>query len=554
MSDYSLEQLEGAIKLAYEEGNTEAVNSLSEYYLYQRKKEKEEFSEYKPTTMADVPKQLSSTYESGKQAFLENAQEFGEEALSGQYGTPKEAVLRGVGKAAPVVGSAFEAAAKTVGQGLSLITYDPLEKWVAEQAKGIAFEIKESPSFRKGVAAAKKGIEHWNEFSEKEPEAASRVEDYFNVATLSIPPTKVKPFTEGMDRAANAATAAGVKQAKQRRDRFVYNIISPLKKDKSDILRTKTTGFFRTFTVTPSEFEKEIIEAVAKVPTIKAGATFTDNSKALKEAIDKSAVSLIDDLKKAGNPSVDKDALLIDLQNSLEAVLDHEDFIIEGGSPKMAKAFVDKAMSFISESDGTAIGVLQARKNLDEFLNSKQVSLDADYLNSKRSALKLVRDKLNEYVDKSVPEVDVKSKLRKQYLMYNAWDNLSDRALDEAANGILRTYRNIQIASGTKLPTTPLALAATASAGAGFLGGGLLVPIGATGAAAGVGALSIKGLASPAFKKQIGSLLRLTNDAIKKSKSVEMVEQLKADRLILISLLQNPTEEDQKVPYKGAQN
>ena len=38
------------------------------------------------------------------------------------------------------------------------------------------------------------------------------------------------------------------------------------------------------------------------------------------------------------------------------------------------------------------------------------------------------------------------------------------------------------------------------------------------------------------------------------SKSVEMVEQLKADRLILISLLQNPTQEDQKVPYKGAQN
>lgn len=550
----TLQQIEKAIKLAYEENNIEAVNSLVEFYNNQRATEKQEFTEYEPTKLVDVPKQLSSSYETGKQSFAENMGEFADEALSGQYKSRNEALLRGVGKAAPVVGSAFEAGLKTAGQGLSLLTPDPIENWFAERAKGLAFELKESNAFREGLAAAKKGLSYWNEFSEKDPETASRVEDYFNVATLGVPPTKLKPVTEGMDRAANAMTAAGVKQAKKKRDTFIYNITSPLKKEKKDIARTKTTGVFRKFKVTPSDFDKEVIEVVAKIPTIKAGATFTDNAKALQVHIDKTAATLIDDLQKAGNPQINKQDLIVDLQQSVDGLVASSDFVIEGGNKKLTQAFVEQAIDFVSKSDGTAIGVLQARKDLDKFLNSKQISLDAEYLNSKRTALKLVRDKLNEYVDKSVPDVNVKSKLREQYLMYNAWDNLSDRAMDEAVNGILRTYRNIQIASGTTMPTTPLALAATASAGGAFLGSGAIIPVSfAIGGAAG-GALSWRALSSPQTKKAMGSLLRLTNEAIKKSKSVEMVEQLKADRLILISLLQNPTQEDQKVPYKGAQN
>lgn len=550
----TLQQIEKAIKLAYEENNIEAVNSLVEFYNNQRATEKQEFTEYEPTKLVDIPKQLSSSYETGKQSFAENMGEFADEALSGQYKSRNEALLRGVGKAAPVVGSAFEAGLKTAGQGLSLLTPDPIENWFAERAKGLAFELKESNAFREGLAAAKKGLSYWNEFSEKDPETASRVEDYFNVATLGVPPTKLKPVTEGMDRAANAMTAAGVKQAKKKRDTFIYNITSPLKKEKKDIARTKTTGVFRKFKVTPSDFDKEVIEVVAKIPTIKAGATFTDNAKALQVHIDKTAATLIDDLQKAGNPQINKQDLIVDLQQSVDGLVASSDFVIEGGNKKLTQAFVEQAIDFVSKSDGTAIGVLQARKDLDKFLNSKQISLDAEYLNSKRTALKLVRDKLNEYVDKSVPDVNVKSKLREQYLMYNAWDNLSDRAMDEAVNGILRTYRNIQIASGTTMPTTPLALAATASAGGAFLGSGAIIPVSfAIGGAAG-GALSWRALSSPQTKKAMGSLLRLTNEAIKKSKSVEMVEQLKADRLILISLLQNPTQEDQKVPYKGAQN
>ena len=38
------------------------------------------------------------------------------------------------------------------------------------------------------------------------------------------------------------------------------------------------------------------------------------------------------------------------------------------------------------------------------------------------------------------------------------------------------------------------------------------------------------------------------------SKSKEMIEQLKADRLVIISLLEQPQDETQRIPMKGAAN
>ena len=138
--------------------------------------------------------------------------------------------------------------------------------------------------------------------------------------------------------------------------------------------------------------------------------------------------------------------------------------------------------------------------------------------------------------------------------MYKAFDNLADKSTKLASTSLARAYVNAKRVTGMAIPTTPLAMAATASAGTAALSSGWLAF--ATGTLAlGTGAVvTSRMLKGPTAKKGLGVLLGQVSKAIKMSKSKEMIEQLKADRLVIISLLEQPQDETQRIPMKGAAN
>ena len=220
-------------------------------------------------------------------------------------------------------------------------------------------------------------------------------------------------------------------------------------------------------------------------------------------------------------------------------------------SPKKMQAILDEAKKLISTSDGTATGILQARKDLDKWLDGIDPKMVNDeYMDSKAKALKIIREAMNNAVGDAVPDVDVKGLLRKQYLMYKAYDNLGDKAMGMAKTSLARSYINAKRVTGMAIPTTPLAMAATASAASAAISSGWFAF--ATGTLAlGTGAiLTSRMLKGPTAKKGLGVLLGQVSKAIKMSKNKEMIEQLKADRLVIISLLEATTRRDTAYPYE----
>ena len=149
-----------------------------------------------------------------------------------------------------------------------------------------------------------------------------------------------------------------------------------------------------------------------------------------------------------------------------------------------------------------------------------------------------------------MPDVSVQDLLRKQALSYRALDIVGEKRRLEADTAIGRLGQNIS-RTGVNLPRNPASQLATGYAAGNIVQSGAfpwLAGIGATGA-------SIYGLGKAAMssqtKKFFGQLLVSTDKAIKAAKgSPQMIQQLKADRAVLVSLMQDArfdeTEEEEE--------
>ncbi len=550
---YSLQQVQQAIKLAHSEGNTDAVNSLVDFYNNQYQQERSSFKEHEPSGWADIPPQISETAQQGMAA-----SERKYKTLSGMVEQDKvhaeEMPALSLGVAAPVVGSVFEAGLKTAGQVASILTPDYLEVPVIEAVKGQVFDFIQKPNVQEGLRYATNKASEYFQWASENKEDALRLESIVDVGLMSLPPTKVPPVTEAMDRASVKLLDVGRVQGINKRHDQVWRLLEPLKLDKDSLRRTEIKGPLGTKTTSPSPMQEESIKVVSLIPDVRAGKTFTHNFNAIHNEIESTAKRLIKRIDREGNPQVDMKALVTGMQREVDSFINSPDIHIAGSAtPKRTQAFIDKTVQLLKESDGSAKGVLEARKQLDDYIQQGH-SLDPEYLDSKGAALKIIRDHLNSAVAEAVPKVDVDGLLRKQFLMYNAGDVVGDKAIDEARNSIARTYANIHRVTGTSLPTTPLALAATAGGAGALMTEGVLFYGSAGLALVAGGTLALKALSSPQTKKALGVLLGGANKAIKASKNKEMIEQLKADRLVIISLLQQEEDKTQRVPMKGAAN
>ena len=148
---------------------------------------------------------------------------------------------------------------------------------------------------------------------------------------------------------------------------------------------------------------------------------------------------------------------------------------------------------------------------------------------------------MNEILERESKNTEVARSLRKQAAFLDAARIVNKKISRDGRHAVTRLGKAI----GNYLPRTPLALAATASTGAGFLATGW--PLLASGLAATLIYGGGKAALSGQSRELLGKIIADTGTAIKKAEKMghlDAVEQMKADRLVLVSLLnESPTEE-----------
>jgi len=196
----------------------------------------------------------------------------------------------------------------------------------------------------------------------------------------------------------------------------------------------------------------------------------------------------------------------------------------------------------LRESEGNALSLLEVRRQFDKFLSSGQkTAFDPTIESSKSVAGRYIRNVLNNKLKELTPGDDVQNYLDRMHNLLNAKDTLRKKRAKEASNVITRAWSSVKDVAN--LPSTPLALVATLGAGT-----SLVTPMGAaTGAITGAGLYATVNLLK---KKNRLKFYATTLSAIDKgikaySSDKNVVAQLKADRLVIVDLINETRQEEE---------
>ena len=453
----------------------------------------------------------------------------------------------------PAAGDVMIEGAKIAGKVLSNVTPDVIENPTVNAVIDIGQAIAELPTVQEMIELAKENYPKYLAMAKEYPHYDRMIKNVFSIASLGTN-TKIEA---GIDAVGSGLKSSAARSTWKNRRESVSNMLEPIHPETSDMTTTmsptRTEGMLNSIKPNYTEQANEIIDITSTVPKLKPNGSFTDSRNAIYAEITNTAEKLKADIAKAGNPQLTVDVVQ-QLQDSMDNFPESIGFGLAGGTPKFATDLMTTAIRLVKESDGTAAGLLDARKKLDKFINKHQPkSLTQEYINSKAVAVSEIRTIMNDAVASTVPDVKVKDLLDKQHKLYKAWDVTGDKAITESRNAVGRLWQKVT-GGNISIPKTPMALRAlgggmaywVTSGNAGYALGGIAAGITAT--------VGYDFLTGPTVRQGLGSLLTGTAKLIKTTKDTALLKQLKADRLIVIGLLSDLEANAERPPLKGAAN
>ncbi len=469
---------------------------------------------------------------------------FGREPSGRRQITPHEAAIQ-------VAGTTVGALGDTIGAGAEALTPDSLGVGPALQEKvvqGIT-ALNGTEAGSKAIALAMDGVEGWKAFEAKYPQYAKSVGSSANLASIITPSTGATKAVVG--GVGNKLTRAG--------DNIVDGAKDPLKKAiKTEMIGLKNlTGKGRTdrgwrygeADYTPTEYEDKVISVLADIPGIKP--KDPHRSLGLIEDTLKVKNKELDDLLKNTGDAVDiKDvSKLLPIKGPKtgakgeKKVFEYLNQFGDDGAnfatkadAAMFKRVMASARAHLAKTDGSPASINQARKDFDAQYNIKWDEVDG----AKDRAVKYARDVLNDAVDEMVPDAKA---LRADTVgpLLNARESVK-RVASVTEPGRAQAMIN-RMKANPLTPTSILSIGALAGAPwAPWLAGSGLAAMGAW-----KGAKALKNNAG--VRKALGTAVSQAGKAIKKAEksgaSQVAIDQLKADRLLLIDMMQIPQEGDE---------
>lgn len=429
------------------------------------------------------------------------------------------------------------------GRGLSAITPDIIEKPLIDGATSAGLAFLDTDAGKAGLNAAKSGMESWEAFKTQNPRSARNIEAVVDIGLLAAP-VKAKP-PSGITMAGKTAAKLDVKAAAQtvaQKKSFVDDLITPKQtkvvKEAQVGRTTEVGGILNSKQVELSAREKAIAETVSSVPEVTPKKTLQGNYSVIAKEIENEAERLKSALMKNDVPITRKE--LLESGNKVKASL-AENPLIVGDAEKVAEKILAKMDQLVKKNRPTASGLLQARKELDQWVKSQKGAniFDPKNENAVSIALREIRESANDMVSQKSPAAGVKESLKRQSNLYGALDNIGPKAAEEAKNAALRLWQQV-----TKI--VPLRGEFNQSMailfGVGGLGAAATFAPFFTNLAVGLPAAYFAGKAvtSAGAKRGLALLLRQTDKAIRATKDANVIKELRADRALIVELLKEP--------------
>lgn len=559
MANYSREQLLQALQKANAVGDIASVNEIAAVL---DEMDNPPSAPYQAQNMA--PSEIASN-------FAQDISQVGttaRERMSGIMGerargeiSPLGPLTYGVGEVAiPAATEAITALGTAGVRTASALYPDVIEEPIVNAVKSAIDFVTSSDIFNTAANLLSTSLSDYEEYKTSAPEGTKQelrsFESLVDIGLLMVPPSKTSPLADTIGDVGADLIRAGRRQDIGNRKQAVADMLEPTVLEKGQG-KVTIEGPLRSKTYNPSPRESEVIDVTSLVEDVNPRRTFTENYNAVEDEIGRVRERLDDRIINKGNPAIDKTDMIDELETLVGDILVSDEFALGGGVPSFVRPIFNRAKTLIEESDGTALGLLNVRRELDRWIeNNSPATFTGDFINGKKLANTLIRDLINKRVGDAVPDVDVTGLLRKQHLMFDAKDQLFIKKELEARNAVGRLLTNVQRSLGVRAPLTPLGIYGTGASAAALWASNVapyLTGSAAVGAAA-YGAVSL--LRSPEAKKALGVLLSGVNKGIKYTKNDQMLQQLKADKVTLIMLMQNYREnqEEQRPPLKGAVN
>lgn len=239
---------------------------------------------------------------------------------------------------------------------------------------------------------------------------------------------------------------------------------------------TKTSKITGKVSVVPTKRTQDIADVVTGI--YDKSKTFSENANRVRDAITTEAEKLKSDIAAIDHPVPKKEAAAA-LKN-----VKMPDSIV-GDSQKVYNKVFAKAKSIIANNSGSVSGLLDGRKEFDNYVQSVFPNLySSDTQTNMRVAIREIRSGWNDFIADQLPKnVDYQASLDKQSLLYDAEETLKEKAARGApkVQGEIGTNRLSRFAKRNPKLTKGIGIGAGAIAGgiltgAGFKEGEKLLP------------------------------------------------------------------------------
>lgn len=473
----------------------------------------------------------------------ERREEFGEiiEArASGEQGV-LETALQITGKG--IIGPIFD----VVGEGL-VSAFRALPDSIEQPLREEASTLLDSEIGQMGLRALQEGGESYSAFAEENPRAARNIESVVNTALAFMPvgssvgAGEKTTRTSFVTKIGEAIKAKGVAQNAQKKLDFVQDLILPKQTAKAradQVARTTEEGVLNTKKVQPSIAESKMIDEVSKIEGVASNKSLQANFNVIQQANRAEAEALKKMLAKNDVifPRKEFKAAIKAVRENLK-----NNPLIVGDAAKTADKIIKKFDQILLQNKSTGSGLLQARKQLDDFVRSQKgdKAFDPSMENALSIAVREIRQTTNDFLATKAKDVPVKESLAKQSSLFRAMDNIAPKAADEAGNAISRAIQKLE----SKIPLKGQLASDLALIG---LGGSSIAAIITNPALVGtalLGAASLKGAKSAGAKKFVGNLINRIDKAI--VNSPQIAAELRVDRAALVELLESLQEENEE--------
>lgn len=263
--------------------------------------------------------------------------------------------------------------------------------------------------------------------------------------------------------AAGAASSALSRAAAlTRKEAKIVDLVSPqlTKTEKAAAIasgRAKESGVFKTAKLSPDKKTLETARAVSDFVDPKK--SLPANVNAVRSANMKEAQSLkeiVSGSKAIISPN--------ELKKRLRSIERPPMLIADSKQASLYQQAEDKFLKFVQEEPGTPSGLLEARKKFDSWIEDNIPKIwDEPTMRPLHRALRDMRTAANDHLAEKLPDIAFKDSLRKQNLMYEAIDNMSDKAVAELNIGPIQRVTK-------KYPRTAKAAKFAGAAGLGAAG------------------------------------------------------------------------------------